>query len=66
MLVTNFHQCKNIKKLIAVDDRNVGEIAELIGISRNQIYQIYKDEKINEWYVNKFNNIGIDITTILK
>lgn len=43
-------------------EKSATEIAGLISLSRNQLYQLYKKENISEKHVNKLQSIGIDIT----
>lgn len=56
------HHGENLKKLIELDDRDVVEIARLIGRKRNTIYKLYNKEKIDDYYVNKLKAIGLNVT----
>lgn len=47
------HQGKLLKRKVDLHEKSATEIAGLISLSRNQLYQLYKKENISEKHVNK-------------
>lgn len=56
---------KDVKKIIKSSDFTIAEIANLSGIPEQTIYSLYKKEEVAEYYINKLQNIGLEMYTTL-
>lgn len=50
-----------LKNLCKTSKYTMQEIADKIGISRAKLYQLFEDDIIEDYYIVKFNAIGLDV-----
>jgi len=56
------NQGQLFKKAVRVSDFSVSDIAKKLSISRDMVYNLFKKEKLNEYYIEKLKANGIDLT----
>lgn len=54
-------QGESLKKSIAVSDFTFTAVAERLEISRTQLYNLFKEEVISDYYLKKLKAMGLDI-----
>jgi SOS-response transcriptional repressor LexA len=58
------HQGEYFKKLVNNGKLTVSEIAQAMGISRANIYLLFKRKTIDDYYLDKIRHIGFDLDNI--
>jgi phage repressor protein C with HTH and peptisase S24 domain len=56
---------KALEDAIKLSDMSATEVAEKIGISRNQLYQLMKKDVLTDDYKSRLQKAGIDITNVI-
>jgi len=58
------HQGEYLKKVLRNSGKSISEIAQSTEISRANIYLLFKRKKLDDYYIDKFRRIGIDLDNI--
>jgi len=58
------HQGEYLKKAVHKSNLTVGEVAQGIGISRANMYLLFRKELLDDYYVDKIRQIGLDLDNI--
>jgi len=58
------HQGEYLKKVIKSSRTKVTEIARRIGISRANMYLLFDKEQLDDYYIDKIRQIGIDLDNL--
>lgn len=58
------HQGEYLKKVIDNSSLTVGHVAQAIGVSRANMYLLFRKEKLDDYYVDKIRQIGIDLDNL--
>ncbi|HET7819826.1 MAG TPA: helix-turn-helix transcriptional regulator [Bacteroidia bacterium] len=55
-----------LKREVKLSDYTIEQIAGKIGISRTQVYRLFEQQTIDEYYKNAFKKIGIDLNKLVQ
>ncbi len=58
------HQGEYLKKLVDNSVLTVTEFAERLGISRPNMYVLYKKKKLDDFYLDKIRHMGLDLDNV--
>jgi phage repressor protein C with HTH and peptisase S24 domain len=58
------HQGEYLKKLVDKSGLTVEEFAKNLGTSRPNMYELYKKKAIDDYYLDKIRQMGLDLDTI--
>jgi len=58
------HQGEYLKKAVSNSSLTVGEVAAGIGISRANMYLLFKKELLDDYYVDKIRQMGLDLDNL--
>jgi hypothetical protein len=58
------HQGQYLKKIISNSQFTITEIAKSIGISRANIYLLFEKKKLDDYYIDKIRQMGIDLDNL--
>ncbi len=58
------HQGEYLKKVIKNSNFTVKEVADAVGISRANMYLLFAKEKLDDYYIDKIGQIGIDLDNL--